>query len=44
MKTITLNDEQVELLSELLSLDMDKIGFDDDEQEILNEISDKLKI
>lgn len=39
---IELTTEEVELLKELLSLDMDKIGFDEDEQDTLDGILDKL--
>jgi hypothetical protein len=39
---IELTTEEVELLKELLSLDMDNIGFDEDEQDTLDDILDKL--
>ncbi len=40
---ISLTDKEIKVLKELLSLDMDSIGFDDNEIEILNEIFLKLK-
>jgi hypothetical protein len=39
---LELTEEQAEVLKELLSLDMDRIGFDDDEVELLDEIYEKL--
>lgn len=39
---IELTTEEVELLKELLSLDMDNIGFDEDEQDTLDNILGKL--
>lgn len=39
---LELTKEQAEVLKELLSLDMDRIGFDDDEVELLDEIYEKL--
>jgi len=42
IKTIELTEKQVELLKELLSLDMERIGFDSDESEILDEVLEKL--
>jgi len=39
---IELTTEEVELLKELLSLDMDNIGFDEDEQDTLDDILGKL--
>ena len=39
---LELTQEQAEVLKELLSLDMDRIGFDDDEVELLDEIYEKL--
>jgi hypothetical protein len=35
---LELTQEQAELLKELLSLDMGKIGFNDDEVELLDDI------
>lgn len=43
MKTIVLTIQESKLLSELLSLDMDNIGFNDKEQKILEGISNKLE-
>lgn len=42
MIKLELTQEQAELLKELLELDMERIGFDDDEVEILDEIYNKL--
>lgn len=42
MKTITLTDEEADLLNELLGIDLDSIGYEDYEIEILNRISDKI--
>lgn len=42
MKTIELTEKQAELLKELLSLDMERMGFDSEESDILEEISEKL--
>ena len=39
---IELTTEEIELLKELLSLDMDNIGFDEDEQDTLDNILGKL--
>ena len=42
MKIIELTEKQAELLKELLSLDMERMGFDSEESDILEEISEKL--
>lgn len=42
MIKLELTLEQAELIKELLELDMKRIGFDNDEVEILNEIYNKL--
>ncbi len=42
MKTIELTEKKAELLKELLSLDMERMGFDSEESDILEEISEKL--
>ena len=42
MKTIELTEKQAELLKELLSLDMERMGFDSDESDILEEVYQKL--
>lgn len=42
MKTVELTEDEANLLLEFLGLDLDKIGFDDVEQEILDTISDKI--
>jgi hypothetical protein len=42
MKTIELDNKQVKVLKELLSLDMDNIGFEEKEQEILEKILEML--
>jgi hypothetical protein len=39
---LELTQEQAEVLKELLSLDMERIGFDDDEIDLLDEIYEKL--
>lgn len=42
MIKLELTQEQAELLKELLELDMERIGFDDDEVDILDEIYNML--
>ena len=41
--TIELTKKEAKILLELLSLDMDSIGYDDDEIELLDKVYDKVK-
>ena len=43
MKTIELTTKEVNLLQKFLSLDLDNIGFSDDEQNVLDAIAEKLQ-
>lgn len=40
---LELNEDQKRVLKELLELDMDRIGFDSDDIDLLDEIYDKLE-
>ena len=42
MVTIKLTDEQAEMLNDLLSLDLEEIGFDDEEIELLDKVGAEL--
>lgn len=43
MRVLKLTEEEANLLLEYLSLDLEKIGYEDDEIEVLNEIHRKLR-
>jgi len=42
IKTLSLTEEEVKLLKELLATDLDKVGFEDNEIDILDEVYKRL--